>query len=170
MSTGRKQKPNSSRSATALLVAHRSVILAGRRKLQQTSDWNHRFDRVEDQNAQISRMSPFVIPFCDSSKVGSRAFNRAGPFAAARSEKQTPRRRHVSASSDSQISSGPLTILMLATSVPNSIGIAVGTAVTSRPPHRSVRDGLCHTAPPSGQTIAKIPLPVVIQWPASLLG
>ena len=31
--------------------------------------------------------------------------------------------------------------------------IAVGTAVTSRPPHRSVRDGLRHTAPPLGRTI-----------------
>ena len=33
------------------------------------------------------------------------------------------------------------------------LGIAVGTTVTGRPPHRSVREGLPHTAPPSGQTI-----------------
>jgi len=38
--------------------------------------------------------------------------------------------------------------------VPYSV-IAVGTAVASRPPHRSVRDGLRHTAPPSGRTIAE---------------
>ena len=31
--------------------------------------------------------------------------------------------------------------------------IAVGTAVASRPPHRSVREALPHTAPPLGQTI-----------------
>ena len=32
--------------------------------------------------------------------------------------------------------------------------LAVETAVASRPPHRSVREGFPHTAPPSGQTIA----------------
>jgi hypothetical protein len=32
--------------------------------------------------------------------------------------------------------------------------IAVGTVITGRPPHRSVREELPHTAPPSGQTIA----------------
>jgi hypothetical protein len=32
-------------------------------------------------------------------------------------------------------------------------GIAVGTAVTGCPPHRSVREELRHTALPSGQTI-----------------
>ncbi|HQZ63747.1 MAG TPA: transposase [Planctomycetaceae bacterium] len=57
-----EQKPNSSRSAIVLLVAHRSVILAGRRELPQTSDWNLRFDRRADQNARISRMFPFAIP------------------------------------------------------------------------------------------------------------
>ncbi len=33
--------------------------------------------------------------------------------------------------------------------------IAVGTTVTGRPPHRSVREELPHAAPPSGQTITK---------------
>ena len=69
MSTGWKQKPNSSRSVTALLVAHRSVILAGRRELQQSSDWNHRFGRVADQNAQISSS------FCDFPKVKRKCGN-----------------------------------------------------------------------------------------------
>jgi len=32
--------------------------------------------------------------------------------------------------------------------------IAVGTVIADRPPHRSVRDELRHTAPPSGQTTA----------------
>jgi len=32
-------------------------------------------------------------------------------------------------------------------------GIAVGTAIAGRPPHRSVREVLPHTAPPLGQTI-----------------
>ena len=31
--------------------------------------------------------------------------------------------------------------------------IAVGTALTGRPPHRSVREELPHTAPPSGMTV-----------------
>jgi len=57
MSTVWKQKPNSSRSATALLGVHRSAMLAGRRELQQTLDWNPLFARVADQNARISRMS-----------------------------------------------------------------------------------------------------------------
>ena len=49
-----------------------------------------------------------------------------------------------------------------------SPGIAVGTAVTSRPPHRSVREGLPHTAPPLGRTIANnISLPVVIAVPCN---
>jgi len=48
--------------------------------------------------------------------------------------------------------------------------IAVGTVIADRPPpHRSVRDELRHTAPPSGQTIAKIPLPVVIAVPLQLM-
>jgi hypothetical protein len=34
--------------------------------------------------------------------------------------------------------------------------IAVGTAVTGGPPHRSVREGLPHTAPPLGQTISTL--------------
>jgi len=48
------------------VIAHRLVVRAGRRELQQTSDWNHRFDRTADQNAQISRAAfaipPFAIP------------------------------------------------------------------------------------------------------------
>ena len=47
--------------------------------------------------------------------------------------------------------------------------IAVGTVIADRPPHRSVRDELRHTAPPSGQTIADIPLPVVIAVPLQLM-
>jgi len=39
-----------------------------------------------------------------------------------------------------------------------SIGkeVAVGTAVTCRPPHRSVRAELPHTAPASGDAISKV--------------
>ncbi len=49
---------------------------------------------------------------------------------------------------------------------PREKGIAVGTTVTGRPPHRSVREELPHTAPPSGQTITKrVSLPVVIAVP-----
>jgi hypothetical protein len=47
--------------------------------------------------------------------------------------------------------------------------IAVGTAVASGPPHRSVREYLPHTAPPSGRTIAKTPLPVVIIMPLQVM-
>ena len=59
MSTEWKPKPNSSRSATALLGAHRSATLAGRRKPQQNWDLNLLFGHEADQNARISRMSPF---------------------------------------------------------------------------------------------------------------
>ena len=44
--------------------------------------------------------------------------------------------------------------------VPNTIAIAVGTAVASRSPHRSVREKLPHTAPPLGQTITSLLLVV----------
>ncbi|GEM_PF-3277484 len=91
----------------------------------------------QDQITQSTFLAPdpfsstfsrlFPVELCK--RVGSRTFDRAGPFAAARSEKRrlvpaksSPRRRHVSASSDSQIRFAPLTILMNATSVPNSIG------------------------------------------------
>ncbi len=56
--------------------------------------------------------------------------------------------------------------MLLRTVRPRQKGIAVGTTVTGRPPHRSVREELPHTAPPSGQTITKrVSLPVVIAVP-----
>ena len=54
-----KQKPNSSRSATASLVVHHSAMLAGRPGPLRSSDSNLLFDPGAGRNVQISRMSPF---------------------------------------------------------------------------------------------------------------
>ena len=35
----------------------------------------------------------------------------------------------------------------------STLGVAVGTSIAARPPHRSVRAGLPHTAPPSDTSV-----------------
>lgn len=64
----------------------------------------------------------------------------------------------VASFSDSQndIRPNSATLRPRASRVPNTIAIAVGTAIAGRPPHRSVREELPHTAPPLGRTIAAL--------------